>query len=343
MENYLIYPLTLPTGERIPVDVPRIRSFMAKGIRDCDPIDRAAAWLVLSEVFPSTGDDWTMKRNSYVKFYQEYIKAFGLTDFLTLDVPNTCDSFDFGVESNSTMELIHNDITRSHHHTKYLPLIEGEIVEEGSVSNSHLRRLERILYIFAKSNVGLGYSQGFNELVCPIYYVFSCALDYCLYSWDVVETLTYFVFQYLLGTTDLKDFHTMVDNASILYHRVISFSALIEEKLPYAHQIITEFDIHPLVFALSRLGLMFSQEMEIPELVVLWDVFFANIQNLGFTLDLYGVAHISLVEELLNPDDKNATMIALKKTTVASATRLIEAANALLKKPKRGFFQKLFH
>lgn len=39
----------------------------------------------------------------------------------------------------------------------------------------HWEALERILYIFARSNHSIGYIQGMNSLICPLYFV--CAND----------------------------------------------------------------------------------------------------------------------------------------------------------------------
>jgi hypothetical protein len=36
----------------------------------------------------------------------------------------------------------------------------------------HLRRLDRVLYVFATLNVGLEYMQGFNELVTVLLWAF---------------------------------------------------------------------------------------------------------------------------------------------------------------------------
>lgn len=44
-----------------------------------------------------------------------------------------------------------------------------EAMEEGS--EAHWEVVQRILFLYAKLNPGLGYVQGMNEIIGPIYYV----------------------------------------------------------------------------------------------------------------------------------------------------------------------------
>lgn len=57
-----------------------------------------------------------------------------------------------------------NLITKSANHTY-------EAMEEGS--EAHWEVVQRILFIYAKLNPGLGYVQGMNEIIGPIYYIFA--------------------------------------------------------------------------------------------------------------------------------------------------------------------------
>ena len=38
---------------------------------------------------------------------------------------------------------------------------------------SHLQVVERLLFLYAKTNTGIGYVQGMNEVIGPLYYVFA--------------------------------------------------------------------------------------------------------------------------------------------------------------------------
>lgn len=44
-----------------------------------------------------------------------------------------------------------------------------EAMEEGS--EAHWEVVQRILFLYAKLNPGLGYVQGMNEIIGPIYYI----------------------------------------------------------------------------------------------------------------------------------------------------------------------------
>ena len=79
----------------------------------------------------------------------------------------------YGLVDEELMRMIHGDIIRTT--TPLASLPPNPIPEDTSPLGSiaqYLRILERILFIFARLNPGIGYVQGFNELILPIYIVF---------------------------------------------------------------------------------------------------------------------------------------------------------------------------
>ena len=45
--------------------------------------------------------------------------------------------------------------------------------EDDAESDLHWEAIERLLFIYAKLNPAIGYVQGMNELIAPLYYVLS--------------------------------------------------------------------------------------------------------------------------------------------------------------------------
>lgn len=40
-------------------------------------------------------------------------------------------------------------------------------------NNGRVQVVERLLFLYAKTNTGIGYVQGMNEIIGPLYYVFA--------------------------------------------------------------------------------------------------------------------------------------------------------------------------
>lgn len=81
--------------------------------------------------------------------------------------PNHCEwhCYRFQSETNQIrfqFSVQINLITKSSHESY-------EAMEEGS--EAHWEVVQRILFLYAKLNPGLGYVQGMNEIIGPIYYV----------------------------------------------------------------------------------------------------------------------------------------------------------------------------
>ncbi|SAM00124.1 hypothetical protein [Absidia glauca] len=75
--------------------------------------------------------------------------------------------------------------------------------EQDHVQDYHWEVIERLLFMYAKLNPGIGYVQGMNELLAPIYYVFANDTSPGLAGQVHAEADTFFVFTILMG--DVRD------------------------------------------------------------------------------------------------------------------------------------------
>ena len=310
------------------------------------------AWLVLSGVHPLKPEKWGKIKYEMVKNYYLFVNDFGIVDFHEKIFPNSTNDINFGETiDNDLMGLIHGDIIRTSHHIPFFSNPDRSISESDSdiliPYHEHMRRIERILYIFAKLNCSLSYLQGFNELICPIFFVFMQSFEYFSNSFDIVEALSFYVFQKLMSTTNLHELFTTQDKSSIIMRRMDQYMSLLHHHFPNLHFVIHSFDIHPLVFAYPWMNLMFAQEYYMPNIVLVWDSILTHFDNLVEYISYIAVATIKLLENDIDPHDYIKTMTTLKKYRIDDIRSLLKLSNQLWKKDMTddnyGFFHFVYH
>ena len=329
--TFVILPLVQMREDGGEIDLAKIREVCAAGLDNNPPEDRLLAWLVLTGVFPTTPETWKDQRARLVNQYKDFVKLFGVDGYEQREfLNNTCVS-EFGVPNNTLMELIHGDIIRTGHHIRYIPYADvresPEEDDELMPWHEHMRRIERILYIFANCNRTLSYMQGFNEIVAVLYYVLACGIVYFNCDWLELETFVFYMFQRLLAVTKLSELFTTQDQCSLIHGRMREFMALLKKHLPDAHEIISKHDIHPLHFCFRRMNLLFAQDQDIPGLVMLWDALFAHFPDIVDFVNYLMLGNVAIVKELLNKEDYAQTMAVLQKLRLCNSKKLLDDAN----------------
>jgi hypothetical protein len=298
------------------MDLNAISKICAQGLFECPPEDRLLAWLTLSGVLPRVPEKWAAFRTSAIAQYQDFIRVFEIDGYESRMFENTTDVCDFGLPDNRLMELIHGDVIRTHHHVRHFPSADLTIpVDPDPLMpyHMHMRRMERILYVFANCNRTLSYMQGFHEIVAVLYYVSASAVSFFNYDWLALESTVFYTFQKLMGETTLSDLFTTTDHSSLIMVRMKQFMQILERHLPNVAMIVKRHKIHPIQFCYSKLNLVFAQDHELTGLVLLWDGLFAHF-NEWVEFEFYiAIALLQMVEELLDPDDYCQTMVVLQK------------------------------
>jgi hypothetical protein len=187
--------------------------------------------------------------------------------------------------------------------------------------HSHLRRIERILYIFAKVNPALSYRQGFNELCCVLFYAFYAGLAYFDDSAMKVEALVYFTFEKLLAA--IKEYFLGANDSSSVDLQLTGFMEKLDRHLPSASKIIRAHNIHPLYFCFRWLNLMFCQEHEMPNLVLIWDALFSHFDELRDYASYIAVAQVKMLSDGVDEHDYAKTMNTLQKSQVQDIKKLL--------------------
>jgi hypothetical protein len=218
----------------------------------------------------------------------------------------------------------------------------------------HCRRLERILYVFARLNRGLGYMQGFHELIVPFYYILQAAQNVLNNDPDLVESLAFECLTHLLNESTLNEFYTTADSSSIIMHRLDAFDALLASHIPEVAQITKELGIRPLIYAFRWCNLLFSQEHELPTLLTVWDSLLAHFDNADppglMTFVFYvGLGHMNAIRVKFVGNNYAETVRNLQNMGPVDIKEVLRFANAcwgkdhpdereLVKKKKRKRF-----
>lgn len=219
-----LLPLICATPDDQPIDIDAVRSLCSAGFGHCPPEDRAIAWLLLSRVLPSNPREFQPTLESQLSMYVAFVTDFGLTDYLVPSSPKVLNGHDQSPQEK-LLSFIHGDVSRTTHHIVFFPPSDpgssaASDREDLAPFRTHLRRIERVLDIFANVNPSLAYLQGFHELCCVLYYVFASAVSWFGNDMMRVETTVFYCFQQLMGSTRIQELFQTDDNSSLIHHRL---------------------------------------------------------------------------------------------------------------------------
>ncbi|KAJ3037513.1 hypothetical protein HDV00_001626 [Rhizophlyctis rosea] len=190
---------------------------------------------------------------------------------------------------------------------------EKKDAKDGEVEDLHWEAVERILFIFAKLNPGVGYIQGMNEILAPLYYVLANDTDDSARAH--AEADSFFAFSVLMG--EFRDhFIRSLDNVQPHPPSRQTSAASLEfdgrpsapnRKNSIAEQAMEQAggngvgssmarlmkrlkkrdlevwkdmqrkQIHPTFFSFRWLTVLLTQEFDLPDVIRIWDSLLADI------------------------------------------------------------------
>lgn len=338
-QNFVILPLVQPTAEGSLIDKAKIAKICAQGLSECPPEDRAVAWLVLLGVFPEQPEEWNTIQDQRKQLYQMFIEEFEMQDWTDRVFKPNVKKTDFQVMDNDIMNIIHGDVIRTGRQVFFLPPEDIPKDEDPDFIQApftyHIRRIERILYIFAMTNPTLQYMQGFNELVIPLYYVLIQAKT--MFSDDIIliESLVYAMLQYLLTATDIQEFYATKDQSATIINKLKSFENILEKFLPDIYTTLKKLNIYPLLYAYRWFNILFGQEHELPVLLMIWDALFSHIDNIVQYSFYVGVAHLKVIGNMIVPDSFPKSIEVIQNMNVPNALAVVKEANIMWNKKEK--------
>ncbi|XP_015947112.1 uncharacterized protein LOC107472050 isoform X1 [Arachis duranensis] len=167
-----------------------------------------------------------------------------------------------------TIEQINRDLQRTH---PDIPFFSGE----SSFSLKNREAMKNILLLFAKLNPVICYVQGMNEVLAPIYYVFT--IDTHKQNAVSAEADCFFCFVRVLGDS-VDHFCQQLDNSSsgILstLSRLSDLLKVNDEQLWHHLEFTTK--VKPQFYAFRWITLLLTQEFKFESILRIWDTLLSN-------------------------------------------------------------------
>ncbi|XP_039031643.1 TBC1 domain family member 13-like isoform X1 [Hibiscus syriacus] len=165
-------------------------------------------------------------------------------------------------------EQIDRDLQRTHPAMKFFS-------GESSFSRRHRESMRNILLLFSKLNPAIRYVQGMNEVLAPIYYVFSSDTDVQNASNAEADSFACFV---RLLSDSVDHFCEQLDNSSVGILSTLSRLAELlkanDEEL-WRHLEFTS-KVKPQYYAFRWITLLLTQEFNLQSILRIWDSLLSN-------------------------------------------------------------------
>ncbi|XP_053381558.1 TBC1 domain family member 13-like [Mercenaria mercenaria] len=175
---------------------------------------------------------------------------------------------------------------------EYMPLPDGQ--------EAHWEVCERILFVYAKLNPGLGYIQGMNEILGPIYYTFASDSDKdCK---EFAEADSFFCFTNLMSEIRDNFIKTLDDSQCGIGNLMNQLMTTLKETDSTLWYKLKEQDLKPQFYAFRWLTLLLSQEFPLPDVLRIWDSLFADDKRFNFLIKVGCAMLLLLKQDLLMGD-----------------------------------------
>ncbi|KAL4219046.1 hypothetical protein ACF0H5_021629 [Mactra antiquata] len=165
---------------------------------------------------------------------------------------------------------------------------------------AHWEVCERILFVYAKLNPGLGYIQGMNEILGPIYYTF--ATDPDADCRENAEADSFFCFTNLMSEIRDNFIKTLDDSQCGIGSLMNQLMTTLKEKDVTLWYKLQEQDLKPQFYAFRWLTLLLSQEFPLPDVLRIWDSLFADDKRFNFLIKVGCAMLLLLKDDLLTGD-----------------------------------------
>eukprot|EP00927_Polykrikos_kofoidii_P060568 TRINITY_DN5550_c0_g1_i3.p1 TRINITY_DN5550_c0_g1~~TRINITY_DN5550_c0_g1_i3.p1 ORF type:complete len:615 (-),score=100.42 TRINITY_DN5550_c0_g1_i3:104-1948(-) len=290
------------------IDLPAVQSLCASGLPDEVPALRAAVWKVVLGYLPTDVFQWdtflAASRASYNDFVAEMLQHLGDERPATQDNGNAASqernglrginaSDDQHVEPEDlkyTLEQINKDIYRTRSELDFFarrvdgseetespeerPAFrggQGRVMQDVDVykPRRHYDALARVLLLYGRLNPCIRYVQGMNELCAPLYYLF--AQDPLRRDDDDVEADTFYCFNLLMSGMRDAFVKSLDHTDGGMIGRIGQFHDLLKLKDPEVWLHLEQQQVSPLYYSVRWLTLMLTQELEMPDVLRVWD------------------------------------------------------------------------
>ena len=192
----------------------------------------------------------------------------------------------------------------------------------------HSDVLERILYIYAKNNKDVGYVQGMNAILAPIYYCYSMD-NTC--DKESIEADSFWSFSILMD--DIKKMFQQKNDSlkgGILDKIVLLQLMLSKIDKDIFNRLLKKNKVDAFHFAIKWINLFFSQQMIMPDILRLWDIIFSEEDRYYFVY-LFSLAILEYKKNDILIKDYYEIMEKLQNINLTNVEEIIKIAFSIKK------------
>ena len=295
-----------------------LKIFSEDGLPDEIPILRSIIWKINFGYLPIDNEEWEKiledKRSSYFYYKEIFIKKLNeeYKLFKDYDSMTRKEKEELDKKTNKLLlEQICKDVNRTHNQMDFFfkSIDENNIISKNelltmmenrrncsmkdindiykiNIKETHADVIVRILFIYSTFFPDISYVQGMNEIIAPIYYIFSFDKTYGVEpSIENIEADTFWAFNSLMA--QLKDtFNREKDIEDVGVSGKVKRLKLMLKLVDF--QLFEHFENYKLefsTFAYRWFILFFSQDFLMIDILRLWDYIFApddKFQNCYF-------------------------------------------------------------
>ena len=285
-----------------------LQIFSENGLPDEMPILRSIVWKINLGYLPINNEEWEKiledKRSSYF-YYKDIFKKKLLEEYNlynNYDKMNKEEKEKLDQKTNKLLlEQICKDVNRTHNQMDFFfkPTDENNILSQKelieimdnrrncsmkdindiykiNIKETHADVIVRLLFIYSTFFPDISYVQGMNEIIAPIYYLFSFDKTYGVESnIENIEADTFWTFNSLMS--QIGDiFNREKDNENTgINTKIKKLKKMLQTLDLDLFEHFEKFKVEYYTFAYRWFILFFSQEFLMIDILRLWDYLFA--------------------------------------------------------------------
>ena len=285
-----------------------LQIFSENGLPDEIPILRSIIWKINLGYLTINNEEWEKiledKRNSYIdykdifkkklleeyKLYQDYDKKSKeekekldkksnklLLEQICKDVYRTHNQMDFFFKpTDENIILSQKELNEIMDNRRNCTMKDINDIYKINIKETHADVIVRLLFIYSTFFPDISYVQGMNEIIAPIYYIFSFDKTYGVETnIDYIEADTFWTFNSLMN--QIKDnFNHEKDNEKMgITSRIKKLKKMLQILDLQLFEHFEKFKVEYYTFAYRWFILFFSQEFLMIDILRLWDYLFA--------------------------------------------------------------------
>ena len=348
-----------------------LQLFSEDGIPDEIPILRSIVWKINLGYLSINNEEWenilSEKRNSYF-YYKNIIQKNLLEEFKLFENYSNMskeEKEDLDKKTNKLLlEQICKDVNRTHNQLDFFfkptdennKLSQKELIElmdnrrncsmknindiyKINIKETHADVIARILFIYSKFFPDISYVQGMNEIIAPIYYVFSFDKTYGVEaSVENIEADVFWTFNSLMEQIKNNFNSEKNQDDTGIGGKVQKFKKMLQIMDLKLYQHFEAFNVEYYTFAYRWFILFFSQEFLMIDILRLWDYLFSSDDKF-FNCYFVSLAVLELKRDDLLVSDLSGILSNLKSFKGLNVEEIISISKKIKTQYGQTFLQ----